>query len=608
MKVYLRILSYSKKYPLEIFSYLIFVILMVLFSGLSLTLLDPVLSLLFSNNMEVPTVSQLSEPEISVSFFKEWIYYQVAQKLVLEGKEQALLMFIFIIVGMNILGNVFRYLANFFEAKVKTRSVEQLRKELFNSLTQKPVSYIENNRKGDIINRLTNDVSEVERSIINTMQAIFKDPFYIGFFLFLMIQYSLSLTGFIFLVLPITAIFISTIGKSLKRKAKKSQEVFSNMLSVVEETISGIRIIKAFNAEKYTKDVFEKENRKYSSLNRKQLYRRNMASPFSESMGVVAVGFILWYGGALVFKGELEASGFIIYIFLFTRILQPAKSFSQAFSNIYKGIASAERIFGLMDAKVTIKDKPNAIKAKPFSKSIELKNVSFSYTDEPVLKNLSYTIEKGKFYALVGPSGCGKSTTAELFLRFYDPTEGVVLFDGIDIKDIEVKSIRDQVAIVTQEPILFNDSIYNNISFGLPNITKDKVIEAAKAANAHEFIMETANGYDTEIGDRGALLSGGQRQRISIARALLKDPAILLLDEATSALDTESERIVQDALQALMKDRTSLVIAHRLSTIQNADCILVMNKGEVVEQGTHKELIARDGLYKKLTQMQQLDA
>ena len=608
MKVYLRILSYSKKYPLEIFSYLIFVILMVLFSGLSLTLLDPVLSLLFSNNMEVPTVSQLSEPEISVSFFKEWIYYQVAQKLVLEGKEQALLMFIFIIVGMNILGNVFRYLANFFEAKVKTRSVEQLRKELFNSLTQKPVSYIENNRKGDIINRLTNDVSEVERSIINTMQAIFKDPFYIGFFLFLMIQYSLSLTGFIFLVLPITAIFISTIGKSLKRKAKKSQEVFSNMLSVVEETISGIRIIKAFNAEKYTKDVFEKENRKYSSLNRKQLYRRNMASPFSESMGVVAVGFILWYGGALVFKGELEASGFIIYIFLFTRILQPAKSFSQAFSNIYKGIASAERIFGLMDAKVTIKDKPNAIKAKPFSKSIELKNVSFTYTDEPVLKNLSYTIEKGKFYALVGPSGCGKSTTAELFLRFYDPTEGVVLFDGIDIKDIEVKSIRDQVAIVTQEPILFNDSIYNNISFGLPNITKDKVIEAAKAANAHEFIMETANGYDTEIGDRGALLSGGQRQRISIARALLKDPAILLLDEATSALDTESERIVQDALQALMKDRTSLVIAHRLSTIQNADCILVMNKGEVVEQGTHKELIARDGLYKKLTQMQQLDA
>lgn len=606
--MYLRILSYSKKYPLEIFSYLIFVILMVLFSGLSLTLLDPVLSLLFSNNMEVPTVSQLSEPEISVSFFKEWIYYQVAQKLVLEGKEQALLMFIFIIVGMNILGNVFRYLANFFEAKVKTRSVEQLRKELFNSLTQKPVSYIENNRKGDIINRLTNDVSEVERSIINTMQAIFKDPFYIGFFLFLMIQYSLSLTGFIFLVLPITAIFISTIGKSLKRKAKKSQEVFSNMLSVVEETISGIRIIKAFNAEKYTKDVFEKENRKYSSLNRKQLYRRNMASPFSESMGVVAVGFILWYGGALVFKGELEASGFIIYIFLFTRILQPAKSFSQAFSNIYKGIASAERIFGLMDAKVTIKDKPNAIKAKPFSKSIELKNVSFSYTDEPVLKNLSYTIEKGKFYALVGPSGCGKSTTAELFLRFYDPTEGVVLFDGIDIKDIEVKSIRDQVAIVTQEPILFNDSIYNNISFGLPNITKDKVIEAAKAANAHEFIMETANGYDTEIGDRGALLSGGQRQRISIARALLKDPAILLLDEATSALDTESERIVQDALQALMKDRTSLVIAHRLSTIQNADCILVMNKGEVVEQGTHKELIARDGLYKKLTQMQQLDS
>jgi subfamily B ATP-binding cassette protein MsbA len=599
-------MAYVRQYPQFILGYVVSVLLMALFSSISIALLDPVLKLLFTGE-GAPTEGAVNV-SLNIHNIKETAYYFVNDIIKAEGRNQALMTFIFIIVGLNILGNIFRYTSNASSALLRTASIYDLRKDVMSKIVDKNIAFIDKQRKGDLIARITMDVDEVDRSIVSSLNAIIKNPVQIALYLTFMLQYSATLTGVIFIVLPVSAVFISVIGRSLKKNAHDGQKAMSSMIGVIEEGLGGMRVVKAFGSESYLKKVFDNFNSAYKRLFRTQLLKMFLASPFSETSGVIAVGFILWYGGGLVFEGKLEASGFMAYIFIFTQTLQPAKELSNGISRIFKGIASGERIFSLMDQKVEVKDAPNATEIQEFNSGISFKNVEFKYEKDPVLKGVSFEIKKGGFYALVGPSGCGKSTSIELLMRFYDPQNGEIIIDGHDIKSVTAKSLREQMAIVTQDPILFNDSIFNNIAFGNENASAELVEEAAKIANAHEFILELPNGYQTEIGDRGVLLSGGQRQRISIARAVLKGAPILLLDEATSALDAESEREVQKALDGLMKSKTSLVVAHRLSTIQHADCILVMNKGEIVEQGTHSELIANKGLYWKLSQIQQLNA
>jgi subfamily B ATP-binding cassette protein MsbA len=598
-------MAYVRQYPQFILGYVVSVLLMALFSSISIALLDPVLKLLFTGE-GAPTEGAVNV-SLNIHNIKETAYYFVNDIIKAEGRNQALMTFIFIIVGLNILGNIFRYTSNASSALLRTASIYDLRKDVMSKIVGKNIAFIDKQRKGDLIARITMDVDEVDRSIVSSLNAIIKNPVQIALYLTFMLQYSATLTGVIFIVLPVSAVFISVIGRSLKKNAHDGQKAMSSMIGVIEEGLGGMRVVKAFGSESYLKKVFDNFNSAYRKLFRTQLLKMFLASPFSETSGVIAVGFILWYGGGLVFEGKLEASGFMAYIFIFTQTLQPAKELSNGISRIFKGIASGERIFSLMDQKVEVKDAPNATEIQEFNSGISFKNVEFKYEKDPVLKGVSFEIKKGGFYALVGPSGCGKSTSIELLMRFYDPQNGEIIIDGHNIKSVTAKSLREQMAIVTQDPILFNDSIFNNIAFGNENASAELVEEAAKIANAHEFILELPNGYQTEIGDRGVLLSGGQRQRISIARAVLKGAPILLLDEATSALDAESEREVQKALDGLMKSKTSLVVAHRLSTIQHADCILVMNKGEIVEQGTHSELIANQGLYWKLSQIQQLN-
>jgi subfamily B ATP-binding cassette protein MsbA len=486
--------------------------------------------------------------------------------------------------------------------------VEDLRESVFARLLGLNIGYVEGERKGDIMSRTTSDVVEVEHSVVTTFESLIRDPVSILYYLGLMLMFSVKLTLFIFIVLPVAAILISRITKSLKSDAVETQSTFGQIMSVVDETVGGIRIIKAFNGEGYIKGIFDRFNAFYSKLTRRQWHKKALIPIFSESAMVLVFGAVLWYGGNLVYRGEMDnASGFITYLGLFFLISRPAKSISSSFSNIYKGIASADRIFHLMDIEPKVKSRPGATRLTTFEQNIEIRNLSFAYKTEDVLHGINLKIEKGKVYALVGASGSGKSTLAELILRFYDPTGGQILIDGHDLRDVDLHSLRQMMAVVTQEPILFNDTIYNNIAFGQQQVTLEQVEAAARAANAHDFIMESPDGYQTLVGDRGGLLSGGQRQRISIARAILKNPPILILDEATSALDTASEKLVQDALYRLMAHRTSLVIAHRLSTIQDAGEIIVLEKGRIVEKGTHSDLLALGRKYRSLYRMQSFE-
>lgn len=579
---------------------------MAVFSGVSIALIDPVLGLLFHD--EVNTVSSGVNVQLNIHAIKDTAIYLVHDVLEAGGKKQALITFIFIIVGLNLIGNTFRYISNLFAAKLRTRSIYDFRKDVVGSLVSKQLSFLDKQRKGDLISKVTLDVDEVDRSIVSSIQAILKNPFQIALFLTFMLQYSAKLTGIIFIVLPVSAIFISAIGKSLKKNARDGQKRQSKMIGVLEESITGMRVVKAFGAEKYIESIFDRHSKAYTKLFNTQLLKIYLSGPFSETSGVLAIGSILWFGGLLVFDGELQAEGFMSYIFMFFQTLQPAKELSTSISRIFKGIASGDRIFSLVDEEVHIKDTKDSKELTSFETAVSFKSVDFAYEKDPVLQGVSFDMKKGGFYALVGPSGCGKSTSIELLLRFYDPQNGQIAIDGKDIREYSVSSLRDKMAIVTQEPILFNDTVYNNIAFGQKDATEEEVKEAARIANAHGFIESLPQGYDTEIGDRGILLSGGQRQRLSIARAVLKKAPILLLDEATSSLDAESEQEVQQALDKVMKSKTSLVVAHRLSTIQHADRIFVMNKGRIEEQGTHSELLQRQGLYWKLSQIQQLNA
>lgn len=483
-----------------------------------------------------------------------------------------------------------------------------IRNELFRKIMVLPMGYFSDEKKGDIISKMTNDVNEIEISIVRSLEMFFRDPIHIIVYLAWLIFMSPGLTLFVFILLPISGFIIGRIGRNLRKASFKGQKRMGSLLSILEEALGGLRIIKAFNAEEKITAKFENTNKFYSLLMIKMSRRRDLASPMSEFLGTIVVALVLWYGGTMVFNGtsSLDGAGLIVYVGMFYMIINPAKSFSTAYFNIIKGMASADRINTILDAENSIKNKIDAKAIKSFEHNIEYRNVSFKYLDDYVLKNVNLTIEKGKTVALVGQSGSGKSTMVDLLPRFYDLEEGEILIDGINIKDYTLVSLRGLMGNVNQEPILFNDTFYNNIAFGVENTSEEFVVSAAKIANANDFIASTPNGYYSNIGDRGGKLSGGQRQRVSIARAILKNPPIMILDEATSALDTESEKLVQEAIENLMKHRTSLVIAHRLSTVRNADLICVLHEGEIVERGKHEELIVLNGIYTKLYNLQTL--
>ena len=524
-----------------------------------------------------------------------------------DGKASALLFLCIVIVLAFFFKNLFGYLALFVMAKVRNGVLKDLRENTYKKLLLLPLSYYSEEKKGDIISKMSNDVVEIEWSVLLGIELIFREPLSIILILSTMIYMSPQLTIFVFLMLPITALVIGRVGNSLKKTSTSGQEMAGSIIASLEETLGGLRIIKAFNAEESSTKKFEALNLKYFNLMVKMYRKRDLASPLSEFLGVAILVVILWFGGNIVLNNEMDSSVFIAFIMLFSQIISPAKSLAKAWYNVQKGAASADRLGELVNAKNIIEDKQNAVTLDGFNDAIEYKNVTFKYDKDIVLNDVSFKLEKGKTVALVGPSGGGKSTLADLLPRFYDPISGEVTIDGIDIKDAKVKSVRAQMGIVTQQSILFNDTIFNNIAFGTEEATMEAVIEASKIANAHEFISGFPDGYNTNIGDGGGKLSGGQKQRISIARAILKNPPILIMDEATSALDTESEQMVQNALNNLMKNRTSLVIAHRLSTIQSADKIIVMDKGSIAESGTHEELIALKGIYHNLCQLQSFE-
>jgi len=482
-----------------------------------------------------------------------------------------------------------------------------MRKSVFNNVMNLHVGYFNNERKGDIISKVASDVQVVQYSVTNTLQVVFKEPLTLIFYILMLFSISLKLTLFSLMVIPISAFIISKIVKRLKQQAKAAHESFARMIGFLDESLSGIKIIKAFNATERIKDKFQNENVFYSNLNRKMVRRQQLGSPVSEFLSIIMVSFIVWYGGSLIISNQpdaLSAGQFIAYIAIFSQVMRPAKALTESFSNIHTGIAAGERVLELIDTKPEIINKQDAINLVDFENSLVFEKVYFNYGEKEVLKNISFEVIKGKTVALVGPSGGGKSTLMDLIPRFHDPNSGTIKIDGHDFRDLTVESIRAQMGTVNQESFLFNDTIFNNIAFAKPEATEQEVIAAAKIANAHDFILNTEQGYQTYVGDRGNRLSGGQKQRVCIARAILANPPIMLLDEATSALDTESEKLVQEALNNLMQNRTSIVIAHRLSTIQHADLILVIDQGEIKERGTHAELLNNNGLYKRLINMQ----
>jgi ATP-binding cassette, subfamily B, bacterial MsbA len=503
------------------------------------------------------------------------------------------------------LSNMFRYMERMTASRIKVDVVKSLRMHIFKSVTRMHIGFFSDQRKGDLVSRFTNDMGEVEAAVVNGLKA-FKEPITLIAFIIALFTISVQLTLITLVVLPLTGGVISSIIRKLKRRAVQSQESMGRIVNILDETFSSMRVINAFNARNFIVSKMDEETTYHKRVNLSISRKNELASPMSEFLGVLVVAFILYYGGqmAMTSTGGLTPAKFMTFLTFYASMIQPAKNFSNGITSLQKGTVAANRIFQVTDLVSAIQDKPNAIKLGEFSKDIQFKNVSFAYDKDHVLKDINLTIQKGKTIALVGPSGGGKSTLADLIPRFYDPASGEVLLDGKPLTDYELESLRKQMGVVTQESILFNDTIFNNIAFGMENMKEEDVIHAAKVANAHDFIMQTENGYQTYIGERGSKLSGGQRQRLSIARAVLKNPPILILDEATSALDSESERLVQDALNKLMKNRTSIVIAHRLSTIQHADEIIVIQNGMIAERGNHDELLERGGLYRKLNEIQ----
>ena len=604
MKTFFRILSFAKPFGRFIPSYATFSLLAVVFGLINFSLIKPLLDVLFETK-EIAIV-KLPSFSFSLNYFTDLFNYGFYSFSAIYGKSGALQFVCGIILFSVLMANLFRYLTQRVLARLRVYVVQNVRRDLFGKINSLHLGYFQTRKKGDVMSTMSNDVNEIENSIVNGIQVVFRDPPMLIGFIILLFTMSVKLTLFTLIVLPLSGLIISRITKSLRKNSKKGQQYLGNIMSIMDETLSGIRIIKGFNAQNYIAKKFEDENQNYSSVLKKMLNRKELASPLSELLGVSVVVGILLYGGQLVLenRSELTASEFLTYIIVYSQVLNPLKNISNAVSNIQRGIVAGDRVLEIIDTPNTIIDLPNAKEIKSFEHAIQFNSISFKYENDYVLKNINLKIPKGKMYALVGQSGAGKSTLADLVPRFYDVSEGELLVDGINVKSLKLENHINLIGIVTQNPILFNDTIRNNIAFNLENASLNEIEHAAKIANAHQFIMEMPLGYETNIGDRGEKLSGGQRQRISIARAVLKNPPILILDEATSALDTESERLVQDALFKLMENRTSLVIAHRLSTIQHADQIIVMQKGEIIEQGTHKELTLAGGMYKKLSELQ----
>ena len=599
-RLYPYVLPYKKFAFLNIF----FNILYALFSSLSFVALIPMLEVLFDAGARIyekPVYKGISGASV---YFKEYLNYQVTQHT---GGDpvQALFYIIGLVLFLFFLKNIFSYLAIVFISLLRNGVLRDLRNMMYKKIISLPISYFSEKRKGDVISRITTDINEFQASYLSILELIVKEPLTIIFTIIIMCGISLKLTIFVFLFIPIAGLAISRVGKTLKKHSGRVQSEQGFFLSLIEETLSGLRIIKSFNAQEVFIKRFTDSTQRFNSYANNLSYRQNLASPISEFLGILVIGILLWYGGTMVLIDKtLGGSEFVAYMGLAYNILTPAKEISKAAYRLRQGDAAALRVLEVIHAQNPIFDKENAIEKTDFQTAISLKNISFKYDNEYVLKDFSLEIPKGKTVALVGQSGSGKSTIANLIARFYDVNEGAITFDGIDIRDLKIHSLRDLIGIVSQDSILFNDSITNNLLIGKTSATEAEIKEAAKVANAYDFIEALPNKFQTNIGDMGGKLSGGQKQRLSIARAVLKNPPIMILEEATSALDTESEKLVQNALEKMMMNRTSLVIAHRLSTIQNADIIVVMEKGKIIEQGNHASLMAKNGTYRKLVEMQ----
>ena len=603
--LYLLLKRFVHPYKRYVVAAFVFNVLGALFGAFQFATIQPVLGVLFKTQN---IVAKPAEWALSIGSIKDNILYQLGNIIQNFGAEKALIYIGIFLIIMVFLKVLFTYLALYALVPLRNGVVRDIRNQIYLKILHLPIGFFSEERKGDIIARMTGDVQEIDNSIMSSLEMLLKEPMIIIFSLMFMIYMSWSLTLFVFILLPVVGYLIGKVGKSLKKPSMRGQNKMGELLSTIEETLSGLRIIKAFNAENKVREYFKKQNSEYYNIMNGLMWRRYLAHPMSEFLGTGVIVIVLWYGGRLVLNhnSNLTPEGFITYLVFFYSIINPAKSFTTAFYAIQKGLASMDRIDKVMLAENNIVNKPDAVSVKEFKHSIEYRNVRFKYIDDEVLKNVSLTIGKGKTIALVGQSGSGKSTFVDLLPRFWDIQSGNILVDGIDIRDYKIADLRGLMGNVNQDPILFNDTFFNNISFGVETATIDQVMAAAKVANAHDFIAASPDGYQTNIGDRGGKLSGGQRQRISIARAVLKNPPILILDEATSALDTESEKLVQEALENLMMNRTSIVIAHRLSTIKKADLICVFHEGEIVERGTHEELLAIAGIYRKLHSMQNL--
>ncbi len=606
MHTYWRLLSFARpirKYAIPYFFYTLFY---TIFYTFTFTLIQPILQTLFSANAATTLVTTFPKFSFDTSFLQGAISYLIYKVFGADYDTMDVLIFLSIFVILtSLLSNLFRYLGQRTMEAMRVRALQRLRNDVFTNVMKLHAGYFSNERKGDIISKISSDVQVVQFCITNTLLVAFRDPFQIIGFMIALVVASWQLTIFSILFLPIVALVIGSIVKRLRKSATQVQERFADMVSLMDESLSGIKILKGYNAVDYTVGKFKKINALFSRISLSMAWRQQLASPVSEFLGIAAAAVLMIYGGSLVLSGELAASAFIMYLAIFTQITRPLRSFTDAFANINQGIAAGERVLALLDEKSEITDAPDAVEMTGLKRDIEFRDVRFSYDNKEVIRGVSFKIKKGETVALVGPSGGGKSTLSDLIPRFYDVQSGQILIDGIDIRKYTLESLRRYMGLVSQETILFNDTIENNLRLGKQDATEDEVRQAAIVANADAFIRETEHGYQTNIGDRGMKLSGGQRQRLSIARAVLKNPEILILDEATSALDTESEKLVQNALDALLQGRTSLVIAHRLSTIYNADRIIVIDHGQIVEQGTHHELMALHGVYARLIEMQQ---
>ncbi len=605
MKTYLRIIGFARPFGLLVPQYLIYTLLHVIFNIVNFAVMIPLLNVLFG----VTEAKTLEKPEFEGTFINYFISlfdYHLHSIMVEKGQVYVLYFICAIIVGSTLLSNLFKYLANIILALIRINVITKLRSVFFESILNFDLNYFTSNRRGDIITRGTGDVLEIENSVVSTFAVIIKEPLMIIGLFIVLFKMSAELTLYTIILIPVSGGLISFIVRKLRKSVLGMQDVLGQISNVLDETLGGMRVIKAFAAENYMKKKFEDGIRAYARFNFSIAKTYNLSPPVSEILGSVTLSLLLLFGGQMIFNNEasLSASEFIGFILFFSQILAPTRSLSNSFSTINKGLASGDRVFKLIGQKHSILSKPDGIEAEHLQEGIAFRNVSFAYEEKTILKNIDFEISKGKSVALVGSSGGGKSTIADLVFRFYDVKEGEVLLDGKNLKEYKISSLRNMMGIVMQESILFNDTVFNNVAFGKQNASLEEVIEAARVANAHEFIEKLEDGYDTVIGERGLKLSGGQQQRLSIARAMLKNPSILILDEATSALDSESEKLVQDAIYKLMQNRTTLVIAHRLSTIQNADEILVVKDGEIIERGSHHSLLKEEGLYKKLVWMQ----